>query len=238
MNSNLNIRWFPASWVLIEYDGKILYIDPAWVQHNFDKHPGKVIYSHYPEPMDGLPEPNMPKADIILVTHNHQDHIKTATLHRLLKDTTQIIAPSNCNKLIDIPFDRITPGEMRQTGPFTIDAVYAYNTADGHSTHKPHKREACVGYVVAAGNKRIYHAGDTDIIPEMLQLGQLDVAMLPVGGTFTMDLDEAIACAEKLKPKLFIPMHFLHVTKEQALSSLKKCHVKYRLPNIGEVIEL
>ena len=75
MENRLQLRWFPAAWVLLEYQGHVLYIDPAWIQHNFLGHPGKAIYAHYPDPMDGLPEPDMPKADVIVVTHNHQDHI-------------------------------------------------------------------------------------------------------------------------------------------------------------------
>lgn len=230
----MTIRWFPAAWLLIEHLGKILYIDPAWVQHNFVKHPSKIIYTHYPEPMDGLPEENMPKADYILITHNHQDHVKTATINRLATDKTQIYAPAKCAQLIARDFTIITPGETWKAGPFSITATYAYNTPQGHSTRKPHKRGECTGYVVEAAQKRLYHAGDTDYIPEMDMLKNIDIAFLPIGGTFTMDIDEAIRAAKKIQAKLTIPMHFLHAKPEDFAQKAQGERIQARILKIGE----
>ncbi len=105
----MEITWFPPSWLLIKTKDKVIYIDPAWIQKNFDKYPKKIIFSHYPEPMDGLPEPDLPKADIILITHHHQDHIKTVALNRLATKSTRVFAPSKCAELIGRPFEVVKP---------------------------------------------------------------------------------------------------------------------------------
>lgn len=133
-----------------------------------------------------------------------------------------------------MPFQATKPGEHYVIGPFDITATYAYNIPEGNSTRKPHKRGQCVGYVVKVTGKRIYHVGDTDAISEMFDLGCLDVALLPVDGTFTIDLGEAINCAEAMNPALFIPMHFLHVTREQTGDALRQTSLTYALPQIGE----
>jgi L-ascorbate metabolism protein UlaG (beta-lactamase superfamily) len=85
--------------------------------------------------------------------------------------------------------------------------VDAYNTQQGSSTRKVHHKGNGVGYVLSIGGKRIYHAGDTDLIPEMKTLGGVDLAMLPIGGTFTMDTKEAVEAALVIKPNAVIPMH-------------------------------
>ena len=159
--------------------------------------------------MDGLPEQDLPKADVILITHHHQDHIKTATLNRLATTKTVIIAPEKCHDLIARDFDIIRPDETRQIAGFDIRAVFAYNTPDGSSTRKVHHKGECVGYKVSYDGKTIYHAGDTDVIPEMSQLGQVDAAFLPIGGTFTMDIADALKASKMINPKLTIPIHYL-----------------------------
>lgn len=233
------IRWFPASWIQIKYGGKVIYIDPAWVQHNFDKYPNKIIYSHYPEPMDGLPEPDLEKADIILITHHHQDHVKTATINRLASENTIIIAPEKCRKLIGRQFEVIQPKDEKIIEGIKINAVHAYNTPDGHSTHKPHHKGECVGYVVTINGKKIYHAGDTDMIPEMNELKDIDVAFLPIGGTFTMDIEEALEAASIIMPKTIVPMHYLHASPQsfQKLAGKKSKSIIKAL-SIGESITL
>jgi L-ascorbate metabolism protein UlaG (beta-lactamase superfamily) len=209
MNKQITVRWFPPSWLLITYGSKVIYIDPAWIQKNFDKYPKKVIFSHYPEPMDGLPEPDLPKADIIFVTHHHQDHIKTATLNRLVKKGTRIFAPLKCAELIGIPFEEVKPNDEYKVGEIKIKVVYAYNTPSGHSTRKVHHKGECVGYLLTIDGKTIYHAGDTDVIPEMKEFGKVDIAFLPIGGTFTMDIQEAVQATSIIDPKIVVPMHFL-----------------------------
>jgi L-ascorbate metabolism protein UlaG (beta-lactamase superfamily) len=231
------IRWFPPSWLLIETHDKVIYIDPAWIQKNFNSYPKKIIFSHYPEPMDGLPELDLPKADIILITHHHQDHIKTATLNRLSTKNTRIFAPIKCEKLIGRPFEKVNPNDELKVGAIKIKVVYAYNTPSGHSTHKVHHKEECVGYLLTIDGNTIYHAGDTDVIPEMHDFGRVDVAFLPIGGTFTMNVAEAVEAVEIVKPNIAIPMHYLH-TNPELFEKLIHDKSKVKILEIGESLIL
>ncbi len=235
----MDIRWFPPSWLQINANGKIIYIDPAWIQKNFDRHKSKIIFSHYPHPMDGLPERDMAKADIILITHHHQDHIKTATIKRLATPKTIIIAPEKCSTLIGRKFEVIRPGEEKIVDGIQIKAVYAYNTPKGHSIRKPHHKGECVGYVIAIDEKSIYHAGDTDVIPEMEMLKNIDAAFLPIGGIFTMDIEETVQAAAIIKPRVIIPMHYLHANPEDFKKlAEQKTKSEVQILAIGESIAL
>lgn len=237
---SISIRWFPPSWLLIQYADKAVYIDPAWIQKNFAKYPKRVIYSHYPEPMDGLPEPDLPLADFIFVTHHHQDHIKTATIERLVSSRTGIYAPRRCAKLIGRSFVEVRPGDEVEIDGIDVRVVHAYNTAQGHSTRKNHHKDECVGYVFSIGGKQIYHAGDTDLIPEMGSLGGIDVAFLPIGGTFTMDSDEAIEAALVISPKVAVPIHYLKTKPDGFEAGLGRASkaIKARVLDIGDTLTL
>ncbi|MHB1253799.1 MAG: MBL fold metallo-hydrolase [Candidatus Humimicrobiaceae bacterium] len=233
----ISITWFPPSWLLIKTKDKIIYIDPAWIQKNFDNYPKKIIFSHYPDPMDGLPKPDLPEADIILVTHHHQDHIKTVTLNRLAKKNTIIFAPSKCAKLIGRSFEEIKPNDEHKVGKIKIKAVYAYNTPTGNSTRKVHHRGECVGYLLTMDGKTIYHAGDTDVIPEMKEFGEVDIAFLPIGGTFTMDIQEAAEAVLIIKPKLVIPMHFFRADPQNFKKKVDMLsQTKVAILKTGEVL--
>ena len=99
------------------------------------------------------------------------------------------------------------PGENIQHDDVIIKAVHAHNIERGNSTRKQHKKGEGLGYLITLAGKTIYHAGDTDFIPEMRELGIVDAAMLPIGGTFTMDIGEAVAAAIAINPKVVIPLH-------------------------------
>lgn len=238
-NKQITIHWFPPSWLLIQAYDKVIYIDPAWIQKNFASYPKKVIFSHYPKPMDGLPEPDLPKADIILVTHHHQDHIKTATLNRLVKKDTIIFAPAKCAELLGNTFKEIKPNDEHVIGKIKIKAVYAYNTPTGNSTKKVHHKGECVGYLITIDGKTIYHAGDTDVIPEMKEFGEVDVAFLPISGTFTMNTQEAVQATVIIKPKIIVPMHFLKANPDTFKKEIeKKLQTKIVVLKTGESYEL
>lgn len=224
---SVSIKWFPPSWLLIKTTNKVVYIDPAWIQKNFNSYPKKIIFSHYPEPIDGLPEPDLPKADFILITHHHQDHVKTATIKRLATGKTKIYAPAKCAELIGQQFNEVKVDDQIIENGIKIKAVFAYNTPEGKSTRKVHHKGEGVGYLITVNGKTIYHAGDTDFIPEMRGLGDVDVALLPIGGTFTMDIEEAIEAAVTINPRVVIPMHYLKANpqeygkKVEAVSNIK-----------------
>jgi len=163
-------------------------------------------------------------ADIILITHEHFDHCDEESVDRLRKDGTIIFAPQGCKpKLAGVTV--ISAGGQKVIGDIAIEAVPAYNR------NKPyHPKGLGVGYVITIDGKRIYHAGDTDRIPEMKNLGSIDIALLPVSGTYTMTAEEAAAAAnEDIRPKVAVPMHYGVITGSQSdaakFKRLCKCEV-------------
>jgi L-ascorbate metabolism protein UlaG (beta-lactamase superfamily) len=139
-------------------------------------------------------------ADLILVTHPHPDHYDRASIERLRKKETVIVLPRAGAESGQIG---IAAGESLQVGGFAVTAVPAYNV-----TRRFHPRSrGWLGYLVDVDGVRIYHAGDTDLVPEMKDL-RPDIALLPVGGLFAMDGRAAAEAAGVLKASLCIPMHF------------------------------
>ncbi len=173
------------------------------------------------------------KADYILITHSHHDHCSFADINKIAKDGTKIICTADCqsmiNKLRDvqIKMEIAEPNQEFDFGNLRISTVPAYNT--DKSFHP--KDEAWVGYIVKINGAIIYHAGDTDKIEEMQKLtgyNQADkklIALLPVGGKYTMNSEEAAEAAKTIKPFLAIPMHYGSIvgTKEDAEEFVKEC---------------
>lgn len=181
----------------------------------------------------------MEKADIILITHHHKDHCKLVTINRLKKSGAIIIAPEICRKELGGNIKIIKPEEKIKIGKIEISATFAYNTKQGSSTKKVHHKGECVGYLIRINGKTIYHAGDTDFILEMKKLGKVDVAMLPIGGIFTMDINEAVKAAIAIKPKIIIPMHNLKADPCEFKKKIEaKSNIKAVVLKIGEVYRL
>jgi L-ascorbate metabolism protein UlaG (beta-lactamase superfamily) len=118
-------------------------------------------------------------------------------------------------------------------------ATYAYNTKEGSSTQKVHHKGIGFGYRITANGKTIYHAGDTDFIPKMKQIGPIDMALLPIGGTYTMDINKAVKAAMTIKPATVIPMHHLKSNPQEFQKKFKSpSDIKVLLPQIGETYQL
>jgi L-ascorbate metabolism protein UlaG (beta-lactamase superfamily) len=147
------------------------------------------------------------KADLILISHFHKDHVQPEALERISNKHTQIVAPRSCAERIGNRMTCIQPGDELSAGDMNIKVVEAYNTSEGHSSRNVHHKGECAGYLVNLENKLIYFAGDTDCIPEMRTLGKVDLTFLPIGGTFVMDIGEAVDAAALINPGVVIPMH-------------------------------
>lgn len=182
-----------SSWFILEYKDRIIHIDPG--------------YAGLFENQGIHPETFDKKADFILISHPHKDHVRMDMIERIESPTTIILAPSSCQNGISIPFQVLNQPQSFLHEDILIQAVPAYNTEQGRSTRKYHPKGEYNGYLVTLGQKRIYFAGDTDCIPEMGTFGSLDLALLPIGGTYVMDVEEALEAASIMKPKWVIPMH-------------------------------
>ena len=207
-NMSVLVKWFPPSWIQIKTDAKILYIDPSYMRTYYLKHPKKIEFTKWPDPIDGLPE-KLEKADFILITHDHKDHAKDVTIERLWKKSTKLIAPRCCQNKLGKDMTVLAAGQEIDFGGIHIKAIEAYNQKKPGSNRIWHSRGRGVGYLISVEDRQIYHAGDTDFIPEMKQLGHVDLALLPIGGTYTMDVDAAVQASLCMQPEFVIPMHFL-----------------------------
>ncbi len=149
-----------------------------------------------------------PKADLVLITHEHYDHCSPSDVKKIADQNLIILTVADCqSKLSGLEVKNITlvePGNKLELLGLRIEVVPAYNT------NKPfHQKEnRWVGFVIEMDGKRIYHAGDTDTIPEMSQLKNIDVALLPVSGVYVMNAQEAAEACRKINPRLAIPMHY------------------------------
>ena len=163
------------------------------------------------------------QADLILVTHTHFDHFSPSDISRLRKDDTLVCVPIGAE---GVDGKIVKPGEVLEHMGMRIEVVPAYNT--NKSFHA--KGNLWVGYVVTLDGKKYYHAGDTDFIPEMKDLREIDVAMVPVGGTYTMNAQEAAEAVNAFMPRLAIPMHWGDVVGTRAdaerFKELSKCDVE------------
>lgn len=185
----INITLFKHASLAIEYDGEEIYIDPVTKVADTD-----IDYS------------TMPKADYILVTHEHWDHLDPKAIKELSKPSTQIILNATSEKQLGKGTIIGNWQEMNLADGIKLEAVPAYNTTPGRE--KFHPKGNGNGYILTIDGTRIYIAGDTEDIPEMSQIKDIDLAFLPVNQPYTMTIDQAEKAALTIKPKMLIPYHF------------------------------
>jgi L-ascorbate metabolism protein UlaG (beta-lactamase superfamily) len=212
-----SLQWLGHSGFRIQSGGVTVYIDPYRVSGG-------------------------PAADLILVTHGHYDHFSPQDIERLSGDHTWLVAPAAVAERARGRVTAIAPGQALELEPFPgieVAAVAAYNTskrdADGNAFHP--RSAGCVGYDLNIRGERLYHAGDTDVIPEMDAVVGADVALLPVSGTYVMTPQEAAEAARRIQPRLAVPMHWgdLVGTRDDAVAFLRQAPVEAIILERAEV---
>jgi L-ascorbate metabolism protein UlaG (beta-lactamase superfamily) len=210
------VKWLAHASFQIKAEGKIIYVD----------------LEEYGKASE--------MADLILVTHSHTDHCDPSKIKKVRGKDTVIIAPTDCVSKIGGNVKSLKPGEETTVDGIGIRVVDAYNIKRFRSPGTPyHPKDLGVGYVITVEGKTIYHAGDTDFIPEMRQLGHVDVALLPSGDTYTMDNVEAAEAAIAINPEIAIPMHRWNTNPEEFRKKVEaNSSVKAMLLREGEEFQV
>ncbi len=194
------IRWLHHASILIKDAGKNIYIDPYKIKD---------------------PE----KADLILITHSHHDHLSPDDIAAVWKEGCVIVCTAeSAKKLEKYSPVVVKPGDKLTAVGYKCEAVPAYNKS---KPFHPKKSENA-GYVIEIGKVRVYHAGDTDYIEEMKTLKNIGIAFLPCGGTYTMDVNEAAEAVKAIRPVVAVPIHYgLIVGSQKNALEFKKAASPY-----------
>jgi len=175
--------------IRIEYDGKEIMIDPVTKLGN-----KTIDYTA------------MPKADYIFVTHEHFDHLDTTAIQLLTGGNTQIITNQRCAEMLGYGTVMVNGDVLQLAEDFIVETVPAYNTTEGHQQFHPKGRDN--GFILTLDGLRIYIAGDTEDIPEMADLKDIDIAFLPCNQPYTMTEKQLVNAARMVKPKVLFPYHY------------------------------
>lgn len=191
------IRWLGHDGYQIKKD-KVIYIDPYQVTGTLEA------------------------ADLVLISHEHSDHLSPDDLVKVVTRGTAVVTIPACRSKVEAAKPKqvtvVKPGDEVTIAGIRIEAVAAYNVNKFRSPGNPfHPREdGKVGFILTIEGQRLYHAGDTDVIPEMERAKGVDVAFLPVSGTYVMTAQEAAEAARVIAPKVAIPMHYGAIVGSEA----------------------
>lgn len=202
----LSITFIKHASLLLDYNGHQIQIDPVSEYADYSR---------------------FPKADVILITHEHADHLDPKAIAALEKPGTVLIANEASR-------EKLGKGQVMHNGdkatplPYlTIEAVPAYNTTPGREKFHPRHRDN--GYILTLGGTRIYIAGDTEDIPEMKELKDIDIAFLPVNQPYTMTVPQAARAARMFHPRILYPYHYSDTPIGELNEALKDSGIEVRI---------
>ena len=174
----------------LRYKGRTVHVDPV---------------GGYGKPTDYAAE--FPKADVVIVTHEHGDHFDKKAIADLMdKGTTQIVTNARCAEMLGYGTVMANGDTATILGDVRLDAFPAYNYTEGRTQFHPKGRDN--GFVLTMDGLRIYIAGDTEDIPEMAELKDIDIAFLPVNQPYTMTVEQCVRAAKTISPRVLVPYHF------------------------------
>ena len=191
---------------MLSYNGKYIQIDPV------------SQYADYQ---------SFPKADVILITHEHADHLDLQAIQAVSKNQTEVLINESGYKKLEKGNILKNGDETFILGDVKVEAVPAYNTTAGREMYHPRHRDN--GYVLTFDGLRIYVAGDTEDIPELKELKEIDVAFLPVNQPYTMTVDQAARAARMFSPKVLYPYHYGSTAIDELPAKLKGSGVEVRI---------
>jgi L-ascorbate metabolism protein UlaG (beta-lactamase superfamily) len=197
--------------LMFKVNGFIIYIDPVRSSGSYDF---------------------LPKADIILVTHEHSDHLDVKLIDDLKKQGTLLLC--NENSLSKVSWAMaMKAGDRQEFNNIIIEAIPAYNIVNERAPGQPfHPKGAGVGYLLTIGGKRFYIAGDTENTTEMKALKNIDVAFLPMNLPYTMTPEMVADAARAFKPKILYPYHFGETNTDEIIKLLKDTNITVRIRNL------
>jgi L-ascorbate metabolism protein UlaG (beta-lactamase superfamily) len=194
-----NVMWIGHASFIIKENGMNIFVDPFRIQKDFGK------------------------ADVLLITHAHMDHYSKDDIAKIIKEDTKVVCSPGTMTTADHKHVTIArPGFKGKVAglELEIEAIPAYNTKEERLAFHPRAND-WVGFVLTVGGKRIYHAGDTDFVEEMKGLKNIDLALLPAGGGYTMGDDEMIAAANAIGAKNSAPIHYKALLGESGSAALE-----------------
>ncbi|MCI1682106.1 MAG: MBL fold metallo-hydrolase [Bacteroides sp.] len=194
----LEITFIKHGSLILGYDGKNIYVDPVSLYADYSK---------------------LPKADVILITHEHADHLDPKAVAEVEKKGTRIFISESAQKKLGKGQVVKNGDELQPLSWMHIKAVPAYNLTPDRTMFHPKGRDN--GYLLTLGGTRIYIAGDTEDIPEMSYLGKVDIAFIPVNQPYTMTIKQAVHAAEMIKPHVLYPYHYGDTDIKQYPEKLK-----------------
>lgn len=197
---DLRIAFIGHGTLMFTFAGKVIHVDPVSREADYSK---------------------LPRADLILITHEHGDHLDPAAINILRKAGTQIVLARTCAERVDGGIV-MQNGDVRTVGGLKIEAVPAYNIVHERSSGQPfHPKGQGNGYVVTFGDKRVYIAGDTENVPEMKKLKDIDVAFLPMNLPYTMTPEMVADAARAFAPRVLYPYHYGQTEPGKLIDLLK-----------------
>lgn len=207
----IRLQWLGHASFRISHDDTVIYIDPWKIKG---------------EPAE---------ADVVLISHGHYDHYSSQDITRVSNANTRLVASSDVIKKENVG-QVLSPGKILEMEGFNVSGIASYNP---EKQFHP-KSNNWLGFVIEIESKRIYYAGDTDLTDEIKTLTNIDTALLPVGGTYTMNAEQAAQAAEFIRPRLAIPYHWGDIVGDNKdagkFAKLAHCEVKVLEP--GQILDI